>query len=248
MAQALAGKVAVVTGGASGIGNAIARRFLAEGASVALFDIAKAQVAGDDLGAQLALTIDVASAAEWEAGLAQVVSRLGGIDILVNNAAISGPLDTPVGEYPPDGFERVIGVNLLGPFLGMRYAIPHMLAGGGGAIVNISAAAAVKTTPGVCAYNASKAGVDSLTRTAAYEYAARGIRINSIRPGMVETPMLTGALELTPEVKELIWSSHPMQRVAMPTELAAAAVFLASDEASYITGAHLSVDGGYLAS
>lgn len=248
MGSALAGKIAVVTGGASGIGFAIVRRFLAEGAKVALIDIAKAKVAADDLGAQMAIEMDVASPTDWEAALNQVVARFGGLDILVNNAAISGVLETPLGDYPPEAFQRVMGVNMFGPFLGMRFAIPHMLATGGGAIINISAAAAVKTTPGVCAYNASKAAVDSLTRTAAYEYAARGIRINSIRPGMVETPMLTGALEETPEVKELIWSSHPMQRIAAPSELAAAAVFLASDEASYVTGAHLSVDGGYLAS
>lgn len=246
MANKLQGKVAVVTGGASGIGYGIAKRFVDEGATVAVFDIANAPQAGAELNAA-AFEIDVSDADAWQKRLQQVVDRFGGLHILVNNAAITGPLETPVAGYPPKDFERVLQVNTVGPFLGHRFGIPHMLRSGGGAIVNISAAAAAKTTLGICAYNASKAALDSLTRTAACEYGAKGIRVNSIRPGMVETPMFTRSLRDNPELKKLIFDASPLCRMGTPAELAAAVVFLASDEASYITGAHLSVDGGYLA-
>ena len=247
MVKKLAGKIAVVTGGASGIGHGIVKRFVEEGATVAIFDLANATEAAAELKAAAAFEIDIGDAAAWQRALQEVVDRFGGLHVLVNNAAITGPLETPVGSYPPDDFARVLRVNTIGSFLGHRFAIPHMLRSGGGAIVNISAAAAVKTTLGVCAYNASKAALDSLTRTAACEYGAQGIRINSIRPGMVETPMFAHALRDNPELKRKIWDASPLSRMGTPAELAAAVVFLASDEASFITGAHLSVDGGYLA-
>ena len=246
MAGKLHGKVAVVTGGASGIGYGIVQRFVAEGATVAIFDIVNARQAVAELKAAAAFEIDVSDAVAWERALQEVADRFGGLHVLVNNAAITGPLETPVGAYPPEEFERVLRVNTIGPFLGHRFGIPHMLRSGGGAIVNISAAAAIKSTLGICAYNASKAALDSLTRTAACEYGARGIRVNSIRPGMVETPMLTVSLRDNPELKQKIWDASPLARMGSPAELAAAVAFLASDEASFITGAHLSVDGGYL--
>jgi NAD(P)-dependent dehydrogenase (short-subunit alcohol dehydrogenase family) len=247
MGRKLEGKVAIVTGGAAGIGYGIVERFVAEGAKAVVFDITNAEEIARKLGAVAAIQIDVSDSQAWERAAADVAGCFGGIHILVNNAAISGPLATPVGEYPPEQFQRVIAVNLIGPFNGHRYAIPHMLRSGGGAIVNISAAASAKTTLGICPYNASKAALDSLTRTAACEYATKGIRVNSVRPGMVETPLLISSLEKTPEIRQQMWESHPMHRAGTPAELAAAVTFLASDEASYITGAHLSVDGGYLA-
>jgi NAD(P)-dependent dehydrogenase (short-subunit alcohol dehydrogenase family) len=247
MANKLKGKVAVVTGGASGIGYGVVKRFVEEGAHVAIFDIANAQRAASELGAATSFEMDVSDADAWQKGLQQVVDRFGSLQILVNNAAIPGPLETPVAEYAPDDFVRVLQVNVVGPFLGHRFGIPHMLRSGGGAIVNISAAAAAKTTLGLAAYNASKAALDSLTRTAACEYGPKGIRINSIRPGMVETPLFARSLKDNLELKQKIWDASPLSRMGTPAELAAAVVFLASEEASFITGAHLSVDGGYLA-
>jgi len=248
MGNRLEGKVAVVTGGASGIGYAIVQRFVAEGAKVAIFDVSDARAAIEQLGAAAAIRMDVADSAAWERSLQEVVERFGALHVLVNNAAVSGKLQTPVGDYPPSEFERVIRTNLIGAFFGHRYAIPHMLRSGGGSIVNISAAASIRTTQGICAYSASKAALDSLTRTAACEHSAQGIRVNSIRPGMIETPLLTRSLQDTPQIRELMLKAHPIGRVGTPEELAAAVTFLASDEASFITGAHLSVDGGYLAS
>jgi len=246
MANSLHRKVAVVTGGASGIGYGIVQRFVEEGATVAIFDIANARQPAAELEAAAAFEVDVGDAAAWEKALQEVANRFGGLHVLVNNAAITGPLETPVGAYPPEEFERVLRVNTVGPFLGHRFGIPHMLRSGGGAIVNISAAAAIRSTLGICAYNASKAALDSLTRTAACEYGARGIRVNSIRPGMVQTPMFDISLQDNPELKQKIWNASPLARMGTPAELAAAVAFLASDEASFITGAHLSVDGGYL--
>ena len=246
MTGKLYGKVAVVTGGASGIGYGIVQRFVEEGATVAIFDIANARQAAAELKAAAAFEIDVSDAAAWEKALHELVNRFGGLCVLVNNAAITGPLETPVAAYPPEEFERVLRINTVGPFLGHRFGIPHMLRSGGGAIVNISAAAAIRSTLGICAYNASKAALDSLTRTAACEYGARGIRVNSIRPGMVQTPMFDISLRDNPELKKKIWNASPLARMGTPAELAAAVAFLASDDASFITGAHLSVDGGYL--
>ena len=246
MANSLRRKVAVVTGGASGIGYGIVQRFVEEGATVAIFDIANARQPAAELEAAAAFEVDVGDAAAWEKALQEVANRFGGLHVLVNNAAITGPLETPVGAYPPEEFERVLRVNTVGPFLGHRFGIPHMLRSGGGAIVNISAAAAIRSTLGICAYNASKAALDSLTRTAACEYGAHGIRVNSIRPGMVQTPMFDISLQDNPELKQKIWNASPLARMGTPAELAAAVAFLASDEASFITGAHLSVDGGYL--
>lgn len=247
MSGKLKGKVAVITGGALGIGRAIVQRFVDEGAAVTILDIAGAEQAAADLGAAMGIHMDVSDAAQWQQALQRVEEQFHALDIIVNNAAISGALETPVGECDPVDFERVLQVNLIGPFLGMRFGLPIMLKRGKGAIVNISAAASVKTTLGICGYNASKAALDSLTRTAACEYASQGIRINSVRPGMVETPLFAESLKNNPELRQKIWDASPMSRMGAPAELAAAVVFLASDEASFVTGAHLAVDGGYSA-
>jgi NAD(P)-dependent dehydrogenase (short-subunit alcohol dehydrogenase family) len=248
--QDFAGRVAVVTGSASGIGEAVALAIAARGGQVVVADIN--QAAAEQVvvaissagGSAKAITADVADPAAVETMVQFAVDTYGGLDIAVNNAGIGGPL-SPTGEYPIDGWRRVIDINLNGVFYGMRYQIPAMLARGGGAIINVASILGAVGTANSPAYVAAKHGVLGLTKAAAIEYATRNIRINSVGPGYVATPLLTSALDEA--TMQAIANMHPVKRLGTSEEVAALIVFLASDEAAFITGSYHLVDGGYTA-
>jgi NAD(P)-dependent dehydrogenase (short-subunit alcohol dehydrogenase family) len=245
------GKVAVVTGGASGIGRATARALAAEGARVAIADVDEdggARVAAQlrDAGGEVFFRrTDVRSLADLEAVVGEAVDRHGRLDVLVNNAAV--PVAGAAGEMAEADWARVVDVNLSGVWRGMRAAIPRMLAQGGGCIVNLSSVQAHVGFLGWAGYAASKGGVEALTRQAAVEYARLGIRVNAIVPGTIMTEMNEGIMRDAPDGDAVMagWvAMHPMGRIGQPEEVAAAIVFLASEEASFITGEVLRVDGG----
>jgi NAD(P)-dependent dehydrogenase (short-subunit alcohol dehydrogenase family) len=244
-------RTALVTGAGRGIGRAIARRLSEEGAFVACADIdgAGAEASAADLPAPgMALALDVCDEASVAAGLAQLVARRGGLDILVNNAGIAGP-QSPVGTTALEAWRRTLEVNLTGPFLMARAALPHLLARAG-AIVNIASALALVGWPNECAYGPSKAGVVQLTKGMALDYAGR-LRVNCVCPGAVRTPMIESVLPPGTDVEAMLaeyGKIHPLhQRLADPREIADAVLFLASDDASLITGAVLAVDAGFTA-
>jgi NAD(P)-dependent dehydrogenase (short-subunit alcohol dehydrogenase family) len=253
-ARRLMGKRALVTGGASGIGFACARRLIAEGASVVLCDMrnealenAKSQLSA---GAH-AIACDVGSAPAVEALVVRAVQLLGGLDIVVTCAGIvrSGPTHS----VPLDQWDMVIRTNLTGTFLVLRHCIAHFLQGGGGAIVTIGSVSSVVAAGRTSAYDASKGGVLQLTRAVAVEYADAGIRANCVLPGLVRTSLAASSIELhgpmnvdtskAPASRLRI----PIERYADPDEIAAVSAFLASDDASFMTGAAVAVDGGYTA-
>jgi NAD(P)-dependent dehydrogenase (short-subunit alcohol dehydrogenase family) len=245
------GKVAVVTGAASGIGRATARALAAEGASVAVADVDEAGgervAAGIREGGGEAVfhRTDVRSLADLEAVVGQAAERHGRLDVLVNNAAVS--IGGSAGEISEEDWVQVVDVNLSGVWRGMRAAIPRMLAQGGGSIVNLSSVQARVGFVGWSGYAASKGGIDALTRQAAVEYAPMGIRVNAIVPGTIATEMNERIMAESPDPDAVMtgWvAMHPMGRVGQPQEVAAAIVFLASDDASFITGELLRVDGG----
>jgi NAD(P)-dependent dehydrogenase (short-subunit alcohol dehydrogenase family) len=247
----LAGKVAIITGAASGIGRAAAEMFAGEGAAVVVADVqedaGKGLVAAlNDRGARAIFTrTDVADPADVEAMVAAAVDTYGRLDILFNNAGIEGET-APTAETTLDAWSRIITVNLTGVFLGCRYAIPAMLANGGGSIVNNASVAALVGFPGFAAYCASKGGMVQLTKAAALEYATQNIRVNCLCPGVIDTPMVARAAS-DPEVRAMLEQIEPVGRFGRPEEVAALALFLASDEASFITGAIIPVDGGLVA-
>jgi hypothetical protein len=244
------GKVAIVTGAGSGIGEAVAQEIAARGGSVVVADINQAaaesvaRALSADGSTAKAIRIDVADAAAVEAMVQFTVESFGGLDVAVNNAGIGGPL-APTGEYPLDGWLRVIDINLNGVFYGMRYEIPAMLARGGGAIVNVASILGTVGTTNSPAYVTAKHGMVGLTKAAALEYATRNIRVNSVGPGYIETPLLTSVLDEA--TLRGIAALHPVQRLGTSEETAALIVFLASDQASFITGSYHLVDGGYTA-
>lgn len=246
----LAGKVAVVTGGASGIGAAVVRLLTSRGASVVSADLnvadgeAVARAAGERA---VFLRTDVSSEADSKALVDLAVSRFGGLDMAFNNAGIDGP-SLPLAEQTGETFQQVFAVNMLGVFLGMKYQIQAMLARGGGAIVNTSSIAGLRGHPGISLYSASKHGVNGLTKSAAIEYGQHNIRINSVCPGGIQTPMLAEYLESNPQLKALIIDNNPMRRMGESEEMAQAAVWLASPAASYVNGQELAVDGGKICS
>jgi NAD(P)-dependent dehydrogenase (short-subunit alcohol dehydrogenase family) len=251
----LAGKVAIVTGAASGIGRATALLMAREGASVVVADlngdgaaavVKEIEAAG---GRAVGHSVDVAEEASVVAMIEAATKHFGGLDILHNNAAASDPAlmsrDGDIADLDLAVFDRTLAVNLRGPMLGCKHAIPRMLARGGGAIVNTSSAAALVGDPVRTAYGASKAGLDSLTRYVATQYGKRGIRCNSIAPGVIATPAL--AANVPPEMIAIYERSHLTPRLGRPEDIAAAVVFLVSDDAAFITGQTISVDGGLLA-
>jgi NAD(P)-dependent dehydrogenase (short-subunit alcohol dehydrogenase family) len=239
----LTDKVAIVTGGGAGIGAATVAAFHAEGAKVVAADISgrEADIAAQLGGNCFAVHADVSQASDVQRMVAAAIERFGRLDVLHNNAGIDAPAcDT--GEYSEEAFDRVWAVNGRGVFLGMRYAIPAMLESGGGSIINTASVASAVVFPGKIAYCAAKGAVTMLTRTTAVEYAARGIRVNAICPGMTKT----GHHHLLPrQLIEDVLGATPMGRVAQPSEIADLTVYLASDESRFVTGASVVIDGGY---
>lgn len=253
----LDGKAALVTGAGSGIGRATARLFVREGARVAVSDVsevAAAQVVAsirEDGGDAVAVCGDVASSAEAERMARGTVAAFGRLDALVNSAGITARNALPEGASAEDVWDKVIEVNLKGTYLMAWHAVPEMERGGGGSIVNLASIMALVGYPagmggGFNPYNPSKGGVLQFTRTLAIDLARRNIRVNCICPGYVETNM-TAALTSDESANAALKARHPMGRLGQPEEIASAALFLASDESSFVTGAPLIVDGGYTA-
>ena len=241
----LEGKVAIVTGAASGIGRATAETFAAEGACVVASDVAPMAEGGTEW---LTVRHDVADESHWVAVFAAAQARFGMVDILVNNAGISAAVPVPVSEVTLDDWRRVLSVNLDGTFLGMKHAMGAM-AERGGAIVNVASVHGFVAAPNTAAYSASKGGVTMLTKVGAIEGARLPfpIRVNSVHPGYVETALVAARFAQRPDRRHQVEQATPLGRLATPKEVAAAILYLASDEAAYVTGSALTVDGGYTA-
>ena len=246
----LSDRVAIVTSAASGMGAATARLFAREGAKVIVADVLEAE--GRELAAAIAAErgqarfqrLDVASAAAWEAAVAAALADYGRLDILINNAGISG---SDPDRLSVATWEAQMRVNATGVFLGMRAVIPEMQKERRGAIVNISSISGIVGQDFVhMGYNAAKGAIRAMTKAAAVQFAKDGIRVNSVHPGLMP-PMRTSQLSADPSVRAAMLKAIPMRREGRIEEVASANLFLASDEASYITGVELPVDGGYLA-
>jgi NAD(P)-dependent dehydrogenase (short-subunit alcohol dehydrogenase family) len=243
----------VITGAGSGIGRVAASLFAAEGARVVVADVvadhagaAVAQIV-EAGGTALAVTVDVSDEAQVAAMVAAAVDAYGGLHVMFNNAGIFPDDDGGILDTPPETWQRVMEVNLKGVWLGCRAAVPAMLDSGGGSIVNVASfVALVGAATAQMAYTASKGGVLAMTRELAVEYARRGIRANSICPGPIETPLLAELLS-DPERRQRRLVHIPIGRFGRPEEIAKAALFLASDDASFVTGSALVVDGGITA-
>ncbi len=246
------GKVALVTGAASGIGRASALAFAREGAKVVVADVNVA--AGEETVAlcraentdAFFVRCDVSQASEVERLIEQAVDTFGRIDVAHNNAGIEG-VQAMLVDYPEEVWDRVIDINLKGVWLCMKYEIRQMLRQGGGAIVNTSSVAGLSGSRGVSAYVASKHGIVGITRAAALEYARNGIRVNAICPGTIHTAMIDRFTQGDPQVLAEFAEGEPIGRLGSPEEVANAVVWLCSDKASFVTGATLAIDGGRLA-
>ena len=241
-------KVVVVTGAANGIGAACARLFSSSGARLALWDIdaAAAQALAAELGSEArAIRCNVASRSEVEAATAATLASFGRIDVLINNAGIFRNVDFL--DHSEDDWDAVIGVNLKGAFLVGQAVAREMAKSGGGAIVNMSSVNGVMAIPTIASYNASKGGINQLTRAMAISLADRGIRVNAVAPGTIATELAQKAVLGSPEARERIMSRTPLRRLGDPAEIASVCAFLASDAASYMTGEIVVVDGGRLA-
>ncbi len=247
----VAGKVALVSGGARGLGEAQAKLLAAEGAKVAIGDVLeeegrKVEAEINELGGEaFFMPLDVTKADDWNAIIAETVSRFGKLDVLVNNAGIGGR--GGLEDMTEEEWDEVMAVNAKGVFLGTKLAMPELMKTGNGSIVNISSQMGIvgsdTSNPG---YQASKAAVHVFTKSIALRYATQGIRVNSVHPGPIDTPMLQAGF-IDPERMKRVMSKVPMGRVGQPEEIAYGVLFLSSDESSFITGAGLVIDGGYIA-
>lgn len=238
------GKVVLITGAARGQGEAEARLFAAEGAKVFMGDVLDDQ--GKDVAKQISaeyLHLDVSSEDSWNAAAAAIEKNGGGLDVLVNNAAILRP--SAIEDTTLDAYMAVINVNQIGCFLGMRTAMPFMKEKGGGSIVNISSIDGIGSKNGLLSYTASKFAIRGMTKTAAMEWGRFGIRVNSVHPGGVNTVM--GNPIDDPSLETVPYQFQAIQRIGYPDEIARAVAFLASEDSSYITGTELVVDGGWMA-
>lgn len=243
-------KIAIVTGGGSGIGRSVAELYASEGIKVVVSDIDEeggnetVAIIKNNGGESVFIKSDSSLPKDNRSLVDETVKIFGGLHITCNNAGIGGPLNL-TGEYPVEGWDKVIAVNLSGVFYGMRYQIPAILSSGGGSIINMTSILGKVGTKFSPAYVAAKHGIVGLTKTAALEYANKNIRINAVGPGYIETPLLTKNLpqETINELKNL----HPVGRIGKPEEVAELVLWLSSPKASFITGAYYAVDGGYLA-
>jgi NAD(P)-dependent dehydrogenase (short-subunit alcohol dehydrogenase family) len=242
-------KVAIVTGAGSGIGRDVALVFARAGARVVVSDIAEA--AGQETVTQITanggtahfVKADTSKPGDNETLVGETVKKFGALHVAVNNAGVGGP-GALTGEYPIDGWDKVIAINLSGVFYGMRYQIPALKAAGGGSIVNMASILGAVAFRGSPAYVAAKHGVVGLSKTAAVEYAQQNIRVNAVGPGFIRTPLLDTMNE---DVLKTIAAMHPMNRIGTVAEVSSLVLWLASSQASFVTGAYFAVDGGYLA-
>ncbi|MDX3933032.1 MAG: SDR family NAD(P)-dependent oxidoreductase [Stenotrophomonas sp.] len=246
----LKGKTAIVTGGVSGIGLAVAEMLAASGAAISVWDLkqeavdATAEALRGKGAKALGIALDVTDETAVEAAVARTVAELGSVDIAVNNAGIGGPAAIS-GDYPVEGWRKVIDVNLTSVFLCQRAQIQAMRkAGRGGSIINMASILGQVGYAGSVAYAAAKHGVVGLTQTAAWEHAADQIRINAVGPGFISTPLLE---QMDPKVRATLEGRHALKRLGTPEEVAALVAWLASDAASLATGTYYAIDGGYLA-
>ena len=252
MAERLAGKVAVITGAARGIGAATARLFAKEGASVVLADVLDEQ--GKEVAAEIKkaggkaefVHCDVTNSADVKNAITTAVRLYGKLDVLFNNAGIVG-VTTDLANYPEEDFDQVISVNLKSCFLGLKHAIPEMIKSGSGSIINTASILGIVGLPWMAGYGAAKGGIVALTRVAALECANQGIRVNAIAPGGVDTTMIQEQVGGLPEAYQALVQMEPLGRFAQPEEIASLVLFLASDESSFITGAIYPIDGGWTA-
>ncbi|HYM20692.1 MAG TPA: glucose 1-dehydrogenase [Candidatus Kapabacteria bacterium] len=247
--KSLEKKVAIVTGAGSGIGREVALLYAAEGASVVVSDVN--EKGGNETVAMITKTggqamfvkSDTSKPADCESLVKATVDKYGALHIACNNAGTGGPA-APTGEYPIDGWDKVIAINLSGVFYGMRYQIPAMLKSGGGSIVNMASILAAVGFRNSVAYVAAKHGLIGLTQNAALEYGSQNIRINAVGPGFIKTPLLD---IMDAAAIKYLESLHPMGRLGKPEEVAELVLFLSSSKSSFVTGSYYTIDGGYLA-
>jgi 3alpha(or 20beta)-hydroxysteroid dehydrogenase len=240
-------KVALITGGASGQGEAEARLFAAEGAKVVVTDIADGEPVASALGERAVFVgLDVTDTEQWRHAVAVTVERFGRLDILINNAGIGFP-PRLVEDEDPEHHRRLIDTNLNGVYLGMRAVLAQMSAQRSGSIVNISSIDGLAGVAGMTSYAATKFAVTGMTRSVALEVGGRGIRVNSIHPGVISSPMVANAPAAIQKKLQTILDRQPIPRMGTPEEVAYLALYLASDESSYCTGAQFVIDGGHLA-
>jgi NAD(P)-dependent dehydrogenase (short-subunit alcohol dehydrogenase family) len=252
MSGRMAGKVAIVTGASAGIGRATALTLAREGASVVVADIAEpggqetADVIRSGGGNAVFVRTDVSRAEDVEGMVKRAVQEFGGVDMAFNNAGIEGQ-QAPVADSSRENWDRVIGINLTGVWLCMKYEIPEMLRRGGGAIVNCSSVAGLVGFNGIPAYVASKHGVVGLTKNAALDYATAGMRINAVCPGVIKTEMIERFTAGNEEAAAQMSAMEPIGRMGRPEEIADAVAWLLSDDASFVTGEAIAIDGGLVA-